>query len=143
MATWRTSICAESAPILVPDWAVAVTTELSEVDGCDLSVPPATSCCSALAKESMPLLSVASELILAVFASVLAWSWLSLSAYAAETRLVTSVVVSMPEPAPSAVRIVLPALAVADCVVAVDDVEEEVVVIASVPSQVTAERGSN
>jgi hypothetical protein len=43
----------------------------------------------------------------------------------------------MPEPAPREVRIELPALAVADCV---DAVVEEVVVIASAPSGVTAER---
>ena len=89
----------------------------------------------------MPLLRVASELILAVFASVLVWSWLSLSEKAAAVRFVTSEAVSMPDPAPSAVRIELPAVAVADfvvvfavvaAVVAVEVEEvEEVVVIAS------------
>jgi hypothetical protein len=57
--------------MLVPLCAAAVSTELSELEGCDLSVPPATSCWSAVAKESMPLLSVPSELTFAVLAVVL------------------------------------------------------------------------
>src|ERR1051325_4238333 len=75
----------------------------------------------------MPLVSVPSELILAVFASSFVLSALSLGSKLAETSPFTSESVSMPEPAPSAVRIALP------LVEELDDEVEEVVVMGSVP----------
>jgi len=112
--------------------AFTVRIDAFELDGCDFSVPPATSVLSALEKDEMPLVSEPSALICAVFVVCLLVSAVSRLLKVALTRLLTSDVVSMPEPAPSDVRIELPADESADWVEGVD-VVEEVVVIASVP----------
>ena len=128
-ASCDTVIALDRPDDVAPGNAVADRTAVLELAGCVTSVPPDTRPSSAEAKPVIVLFRVATPEICVVSVDALPVSASVLAANSAETRLVTSVDVSTPDPVPSDVSSCCVAVWIAPVVV----VDSPVVVVIACP----------